>query len=71
MRSLVLAYCQLVRFVVCLAIAATFVSLAAVAWLVVIAVGLLHPHLSPRRSCDWFREFLRQSGAQVKALDPR
>jgi len=65
-----MVFYRLVAGLVCVAIAATFVALAMAAWIVVIAVGLLHPRLTPRRSCDWLREFMRQSWLVVRALDP-
>jgi hypothetical protein len=51
-----------------LMIATVLVALAMAAWIVVFLVGLLHPKLTPRRSCDWFREFLRLSGRLLDGL---
>jgi hypothetical protein len=65
-----MALYRLVASLVVLAYAAAFVALCMAAWLIVIAVGRVHPRLTPRRACDWFREFLRESVAHVRALDP-
>lgn len=59
-------YVRVVHFAVCLAIATALVSLAMAAWIVVFLIGVIHPRLTPRQSCDWFRELLRQSGRRVE-----
>lgn len=62
---------RLIASLMVLACAMAFVAVCMAAWLLVIAVGLLHPKLSPRRACDWTRDFIRESVAHVRALDPR
>lgn len=59
---------QLLRAMVVLSIMASAVAIMMAAWLIVALVGLVHPRLTPRQACDWFREFLGSATAQVKSL---
>jgi hypothetical protein len=59
---------RLAAGVVVLAIAIAFVALCMAAWIAVFIVGLIHPRLSPRRTCTWTLEFIAEAVEHVDAL---
>jgi hypothetical protein len=58
--------------ILCFMVIASFciagVAILFASWIIVALVGLVHPRLTPRRACDWYRDFLHTATALVREL---
>lgn len=55
-----------VYYAVRVGIAVAFLSIVVASWLLVILVGILHPHLTPRKACDAYSLFLQHAADVIQ-----